>query len=162
MSAALRARVLALLAEHHVMTLASHGDDGPWAAAVFYAAQGLRLSFVSSPRSRHARQLERSPQVAATIQHDYADWPSIRGLQIAGRVQPVAPAELAAVRECYAQRYPLARAGGGAPEAILRAFERIRWYELVPSDIHLIDNRLGFGHREHLRCDDDTRDDAAR
>ncbi|MBN8507715.1 MAG: pyridoxamine 5'-phosphate oxidase family protein [Burkholderiales bacterium] len=150
----LRARVLALLAEHHVMTLATHGRDGPWAAAVFYAAQGLRLYFLSSPRSRHAQQMAESPQVAATIQHDYDDWPAIRGLQIAGRATPVPEPEAAAVRALYERRYPLIGAGAGLPQAILRALDRIRWYVLEPTDIHLIDNRLGFGHREHLRCGD--------
>jgi hypothetical protein len=148
----LRERVRALLAEHHVMTLATHGRDGPWAAAVFYAAQDLRLYFLSSPRSRHALQLAESPQVAATIQHDYADWPAIRGLQIAGRATPVPEPDVASVRALYEQRYPLIGAGGGMPQAILRALDRIRWYLLEPTDIHLIDNRLGFGHREHLRC----------
>ena len=33
---------------------------------------------------------------------------------------------------------------------ILEALDRIRWYEFAPDDIHLIDNTLGFGHREHL------------
>lgn len=153
MSDDLRARVLALLDEHHVMTLATHGHDGPWAAAVFYAAQGLRLYFLSSPRSCHARQLAESPQVAATIQRDYDDWPAIRGLQIAGRASPVPDGAVDDVRALYARRFPRIGAGAGMPQAILRALDRIRWYVLEPSDIHLIDNRLGFGHREQLRCD---------
>ena len=37
-----RARALAYVAGHHVMTLATQGPDGPWAAAVFYAADGFR------------------------------------------------------------------------------------------------------------------------
>jgi len=36
------------------------------------------------------------------------------------------------------------------PRKILEALDRIRWYELVPEDIHLIDNTLGFAHRELL------------
>lgn len=152
----LRERVQALLAEHHVMTLATQGREGPWAAAVFYAAQGLDLYFLSSPRSRHARQLSESPQVAATIQRDYDDWPEIRGLQIAGRVRPVAESDLARARALYERRYPRLGGAGGLPQAVLSALDRIRWYVLVPSDIHLIDNRLGFAHREHLRCGADA------
>ena len=96
MSPPLKARVLALLGEHHVMTLASVGADGPWAAAVFYAHDDLRLYFLSAPTSRHAVNL------------------------------------------------------AAEPRAIMEALNRIRWYEFVPDDIHLIDNTLGFGHREHL------------
>jgi uncharacterized protein YhbP (UPF0306 family) len=150
MSEALRSRVLALLGEHHVMTLASVGADGPWAAAVFYAHDDLRLYFLSAPTSRHAQNLARDARVAATIQRDYDDWPGIRGLQLAGTVRQVAGADEARVRTLYQQRYPLVGGGAGVPRAIMEALNKIRWYEFVPDDIHLIDNTLGFAHREHL------------
>ena len=43
MSANLPPEVAAYLAGHHVMTLATHGPEGPWAAAVFYAWTGRDL-----------------------------------------------------------------------------------------------------------------------
>jgi hypothetical protein len=60
--------------------------------------------------------------------------------------------EVADVRALYQQRHPLIGAGAGMPQAILRALDRIRGYVLEPTDIHPIDNQLGFGHRKHLRC----------
>jgi len=150
MSPPLKARVLALLGEHHVMTLATVGADGPWAAAVFYAHDDLRLYFLSAPTSRHAVNLAAEPRVAATIQRDYDDWPGIRGLQLAGTVRQVAEADEARVRTLYQQRYPLVGGGAGVPRAIMEALNKIRWYELVPEDVYLIDNTLGFAHREHL------------
>lgn len=150
MGESLRARILALLEEHHVMTLASAGAEGPWAAAVFYAHDNLRLYFLSSPTSRHAECLAADPRAAATIQRDYDDWPGIRGLQMSGSVRAVAAADEARVRALYQQRYPLIGGGAGVPRKILEALQRIRWYELVPEDIYLIDNTLGFAHREHM------------
>lgn len=150
MGASLRERVLALLGEHHVMTLSTIGADGPWAAAVFYAHEDLRLYFLSSPTSRHAENLARDARAAATIQRDYDDWPGIRGLQLAGTVREVARADEARVRALYQQRYPLIGGGAGMPRKLLEALDKIRWYEFVPKDIHLIDNTLGFAHREHL------------
>ncbi len=150
MGASLRERVLALLGEHHVMTLATVGADGPWAAAVFYAHEDLRLYFLSSPTSRHAENLARDPRAAATIQRDYDDWPGIRGLQLAGTVRAVAREDEARVRALYQERYPLIGGGAGMPRKLLEALDKIRWYEFVPDDIHLIDNTLGFAHREHL------------
>lgn len=150
MGAPLRSRVLALLGEHHVMTLATIGADGPWAAAVFYAHEDLRLYFLSAPTSRHAQNLAHDPRVAATIQRDYDDWPGIRGLQLAGTVREVAREDEARVRALYRERYPLIGGGAGVPRKILEALDRIRWYEFAPTDIHLIDNTLGFAHREHL------------
>ena len=150
MTETLREKALAFLGEHHVMTLATTGADGPWAAAVFYAHADLRLYFLSSPTSRHAACIAADPRVAATIQRDYDDWPGIRGLQLAGSVRAVAAEDEARVRALYQQRYPLIGGGAGVPRAILEALKKIRWYELVPEEIYLIDNTLGFAHREHF------------
>lgn len=150
MSMDLRERILAFLGEHHVMTLSTVGSDGPWAAAVFYAHDDLKLYFLSAPTSRHSEDLTHDPRVAATIQRDYDDWPGIRGLQIEGKVRTVAPEDESRIRTLYQKRYPLIGAGAGVPRAIMEALNKIRWYELVPEDIYLIDNTLGFAHREHL------------
>lgn len=150
MTIPLREKVLAFLGEHHVMTLSTSGPQGPWAAAVFYAHDNLRLYFLSSPTSRHAECLAADPRAAATIQRDYDDWPGIRGLQLTGSVRTVAAADEARVRALYQQRYPLIGGGAGVPRKILEALQKIRWYELVPEDIYLIDNTLGFAHREHM------------
>ena len=82
MNLSLRERVLEQLAEHHVLTLATAGPEGPWAAAVFYAHDGLTLYFLSSPNSRHSLNIADGAEVAATIQRDYDDWPGIHGLQL--------------------------------------------------------------------------------
>ena len=78
--------VAAYLRQHHVMTLATQGADGPWAAAVFYAEDGDDLVFVSSPNSRHCHDLAQEPRCAAAIHADAADWRSIQGIQLEGAV----------------------------------------------------------------------------
>lgn len=153
MPAPLRDRILTFLAEHHVMTLATVGPDGPWAAAVFYASEDLRLYFLSAPSTRHAQHLAAHPRVAASIQRDYDDWPGIRGLQLVGEVHLVESGDQARVRGLYQQRFPLIGGGAGVPRKILEALDKIRWYEFRPCDIYLIDNRLGFAHREHWSSD---------
>ena len=83
-------RALAYLAEHHVMTLATHGPLGLWAAAVFYASDGFQLYFLSAGHTRHAQNMAASPRVAATIQEDYDDWTAIQGIQLEGTARPLA------------------------------------------------------------------------
>ena len=80
----LREQVQSYLREHHVMTLASHGDEEVWAAAVFYANDGFSIYFLSSPISRHCRNLAGNPRVSAAIHEDYADWREIKGVQLEG------------------------------------------------------------------------------
>ncbi len=147
-------RIDAFLDAHHVMTLATVGERGPWAAAVFYAPErtpaGRALVFLSSPRSRHAEDLARDPRVAVTIQRDYDDWPEITGVQAEGRVERVDGDSRERLRALYAQRFPrVARAPGRVAEALAR----VHWYRFVPARMYLIDNRLGFGHRDEIDCD---------
>ena len=61
---------------------ATRGPEGPWAAAVFYANTGFALYFLSSPTSRHGRNIGGNAKAAATIQEDYSDWREIKGIQL--------------------------------------------------------------------------------
>lgn len=150
MDDALRSEVLAYLAAHNVVTLATAGPDGPWAAAVFYVNEGLRLYFLSSPRSRHARDLALDPHAAGTIQEDYRDWPEIKGIQLEGRVAEVTGAELERVRALYAAKFPVVADAAGAPPALAAALAEVSWYALTPEALHLVDNSAGFGRRKRL------------
>lgn len=150
MSEALREEVLRQLADHHVMTLATAGADGLWAAAVFYANDGTDLYFLSSPASRHGIHLAEHGAVAATIQRDYADWPAIKGIQMEGEVALLGGAEETYAREVYARKFPLVGALARAPAVIVKALAKVRWYRLRPRRLFYIDNGKGFGHRDEL------------
>jgi uncharacterized protein YhbP (UPF0306 family) len=148
--AALRSTVLAYLDAHHVVTLAT---SEPWAAAVFYVNDGFTLYFLSSPRSRHAQRLDADPRVAATVQEDYRDWRSVKGVQLEGTVHVVERTRVADVRKLYAAKFPVIAGGDGRTAAIAAALARIRWYELRPTAIHFLDNAQGFGHRATIDPD---------
>lgn len=149
MALKLPAPVATYLRQHHVMTLATQGVDGPWAAAVFYAEDGDDLVFVSSPNSRHCRDLAQEPRCAAEIHADAADWRSIQGIQLEGAVSALEGADLRRAQQLYGERFPFVRPGG-APAAILQALARVRWYRLRIARLYFIDNRLGFGQRQQF------------
>lgn len=96
-----RERVEDYLRTHRVATLATMAGDGPWAAAVFYASDGEALYFLSSPNSRHCRNLEQDPRAAATIQGDYGDWSEIKGVQMEGNVSRLRGADEERARQLY-------------------------------------------------------------
>jgi len=137
------------LVQHHVMTLATQGSDGPWAAALFYVRDGDDLIFLSSPSSRHCRELALQPRCAATIQSDADDWRAIQGIQIEGRVSELHGAERSRAERLYGERFPFVRPGS-APAAIVLALARVRWYHLRISRLYFIDNRRGFGQRQQF------------
>ncbi|MBI5911597.1 MAG: pyridoxamine 5'-phosphate oxidase family protein [Betaproteobacteria bacterium] len=141
-----RDRALDYLGRHCVMTLATHGPEGPWAAAVFYANDGFNLYFVSSPASRHGLNLAAHARVAATVHEDYHDWREIKGIQLEGSVELVSAAEEASIRELYGKKFPLA----AAPAAIAAAFAKVRWYRLAAVRAYFVDNSAGFGHRDQV------------
>lgn len=147
MSAEARQRALAYVTGHHVMTLVTHGPLGLWAAAVFYADEGFRLYFLSAGHTRHAQNLAASPRVAATIQEDYADWPTIRGIQLEGTVRQLAGEEREAAIDRYRRKYPFLEQ---ATPAIVTALARVNWYCLTPERLYLIDNSRGFGYRDEI------------
>jgi len=147
-------RLRALLASHRVMTLASLGAQGPWAAAVFYAEifgdDRLRLVFVSSPSSRHVAELEADSRAAASIHGEPDDWRAIRGVQVAGRVRALDGAALPAARQAYASKFPHIGDPARAPEPIARAFAHVRWFALHVERAFLTDNAISFGQRAEL------------
>lgn len=140
-------RVQAYLRTCHVATLATMGADGPWAAAVFYVSAGYTLYFLSSPRSRHCRNLEQDPRVAVTIHADYSEWHEIKGVQLEGEATQLTGTEEERARQLYASKFPLI---GRAPAAIASALSRVRWYSIVPARLFFIDNSIGFGHRDEI------------
>ena len=150
MSLVLPQPVADYLSGHHVMTLATQGSDGPWAAAVFYVDDGLSLVFLSSPGSRHGRHLAQDPRCAATIQDNVADWSQIKGIQLEGRVGELHGDEQAHARRRYGERFPIVGLVASAPAAIVEALAKVRWYRLVPERLYFIDNGRGFGHRDEI------------
>lgn len=150
MPSGLRARVQRYLREHHVATLASQGDDGAWAAAVFYASDAFAIYFLSSPSSRHCRNLAANPRAAAAVHEDYADWKEIKGVQMEGVVSMLAGEEEEQARRLYGAKFPLVAGAGRAPASIVEALAKVRWYKLTPERLYFIDNSAGFGHRDEI------------
>jgi len=138
------------LDRHHVMTLATCGADGPWAAAVFYVNAGSTLFFLSSPASRHCRNLAEDPRCAGTIQEDYSGWLQIKGVQLEGRVRELHGDESRLARQRYGDKFPVVGGLATAPAAIVAALAKVRWYCLQAERLHFIDNSRGFGHREQI------------
>jgi uncharacterized protein YhbP (UPF0306 family) len=141
--------VVDYLAARNVMTLATLGPEGPWAAAVFYAGEGSSLVFLSSPASRHCRNLALDARCAATIQEDCADWAGIKGIQLEGRVLELQGEEREHAQRLYAAKFPVA-VPADAPPAVREALARVRWYRLLAERLRFIDNSRGFGHREEF------------
>lgn len=143
----LQTAVLAYLAKHHVLTLATVGADGVWAAAVFYVNQQFDFYFLSAGHTRHGRHLGSVARVAATIQADYADWQAIQGVQLEGRVTLLQGDEQATAVALYKQKFPFLQQ---ADASMQTAMTKVNWYHLQAERLYFIDNSKGLGHREQV------------
>ena len=142
-----RERALLYLRNHQVMTLATAGGDGIWAAAVFYVNEGFDLYFLSAGHTRHARHIAANGRVAATIQEDYPGWEEIKGIQLEGSARRLEGAERDTAILLYEEKYPFV---AQADQQIQAALARVDWYRLRPDALYFVDNSRGFGFRDRV------------
>src|SRR6516165_822498 len=90
MDDATRRKILALLDQHRVMTIATLRRDGwPQVTTVGYVNEGLTLYFLCGLESQKAANLALDDRVSLTIDHDTSDLMAIAGLSMAAHAQPV-------------------------------------------------------------------------
>jgi uncharacterized protein YhbP (UPF0306 family) len=143
----MRERLLKFLREHQVLTLAVMEADGsPYAAALFYAVdEELRFHVVTDPATRHGKAMLANPSVAGTIQLDRQQWHEIRGVQFRGLCRQLGSEERVRAWEVYRTRFVFLQ----QPDTTLtRELANTALWRIDPTWIRLIDNRLGFGHKE--------------
>src|SRR5512141_2656341 len=91
MDDAIRQKILTILEQHRIMTIATLRPDGwPQATTVGYANEGTTLYFLCGPDSQKAVNLARDDRVCLTIDHDTPQVMEISGLSMAARAQVVA------------------------------------------------------------------------
>ncbi len=158
--AELREAILAMLAAHNTLTLATSNASGePWAATVFYASDPeLNLYFVSDQRTRHGQDLAAQPRLAAAINPDCGTWNEVRGLQLAGQVEVLGGTARLAGLKHYLAKFADVRALFQQPrdaneKTIAERLRAAQLYCLRPGFIRLIDNRRWFGYKAELRLD---------
>lgn len=153
-----RRRIANFLAARNTASLATRGDQRPWAASVFFVSDDdLNLYFVTDPKTLHGQHLDDGP-VAATINEDVGDWSAIQGVQLTGWANRLSDAERSAALPLYLRKFPDVRHMVDAPTSEQERLigERLMatpFYRVKPDWIRLIDNRIRFGFKEELTLD---------
>jgi nitroimidazol reductase NimA-like FMN-containing flavoprotein (pyridoxamine 5'-phosphate oxidase superfamily) len=140
----IRRKIVELLDQHRLMTIATNRPDGwPQATTVGYVNDGLTIYFLCGPQSQKAQNLERDNRVSLTIDHDTDDPMAITGLSMAALTYPVLdPAEQAKAIYLLGTRYP-EYAALPMPKA-----EEILIVRIVPKVVSVLDYSKGFGHSD--------------
>jgi nitroimidazol reductase NimA-like FMN-containing flavoprotein (pyridoxamine 5'-phosphate oxidase superfamily) len=146
MQSDLRQKILQLLDEHRIMSLATLRPDGwPQVTTVGYVSEGLVLFFLCGRDSQKARNLAADNRVSLTIDHDVGDPMAISGLSMAARAFPVtSEAEIRdAILTKLPKKYP--EYSGMMPDLDLA---QIAVFRVVPEVISVLDYSRGFGHAD--------------
>jgi nitroimidazol reductase NimA-like FMN-containing flavoprotein (pyridoxamine 5'-phosphate oxidase superfamily) len=146
----IKRRILALLEQHRIMTIATLRPDGwPQATTVGYVSDGLTLYFLCGLDSQKAANLAHDERVSLTIDHDTPDLMAITGLSMAARAQPVTDqAEAEKVLRMMPLKYP---AQTKLPVPMPKPGD-VRIFRLTPTVISVLDYSKGFGHTDLVVC----------
>ncbi|MGA2111029.1 MAG: pyridoxamine 5'-phosphate oxidase family protein [Anaerolineales bacterium] len=136
-------RLLKICEQCSAMTIASVGAEGQAMAACVYFAftPDLNFYFLSSAQTQHIQNLRRDPRAAVSLSPVGTRWQDLRGVQMRGIVTPSQGEEEQRGRSVYYSRFPFA-------QALERAQQATDLHCFRPDWVRLIDNRLGFGHKE--------------
>ena len=146
----IRQKILALLDQHRIMTVATLRPDGwPQATTVGYVNEGLTLYFLCGLDSQKARNLAQDDRISLTIDHDTADLMAITGLSMAARAHAVVDrAEAEKVLRMLPLKYPEAK-----PLPMkMPGPDEVRLFRVTPLVISVLDYTKGFGHTDHVVC----------
>ena len=150
MEAELQRKILALLDQHRIMTIATIRPDGwPQATTVGYVNEGLTLYFLCGLDSQKAKNLAQDDRVSLTIDHDTPDLMAITGLSMAAHAKPVTDrTEAEKVLRMLPLKYP------DAPPLPIKmpSPDEIRLFRVTPKIISVLDYSKGFGHTDLVTC----------
>jgi len=150
MNEQIKEKILALLDQHRIMTIATLRPDGwPQATTVGYVNEGLTLYFICGLESQKAANLARDDRVSITIDHDTSNLMSIAGLSMAAHAQPVTDR---AEAERILHRLPLKYPEQVALPMPMPSPEEIRIFRVTPTVISVLDYSKGFGHTDLVTC----------
>ena len=133
----LHKRIKTLLRRHHLLSIATVSEHGPWCASCFYAWDEKNNSLVitTDPATRHGSEFLASPAIAGTIALETWRVGRIRGIQFTGIIREPSDEDLRRAKKIYLRRFPYA------------ALTELHLWVIELNHIKLTDNRLGFGKK---------------
>lgn len=150
MNEQIKEKIMALLDQHRIMTLATLRPDGwPQATTVGYVNEGLTLYFLCGLESQKAANLAGDDRVSLTIDHDVSDLMAITGLSMAAHAQPVTDRTEA---EKVLRMLPLKYPDQVSLPVPMPSAEEVRIFRVTPTVISVLDYSKGFGHTDLVAC----------
>jgi nitroimidazol reductase NimA-like FMN-containing flavoprotein (pyridoxamine 5'-phosphate oxidase superfamily) len=150
MNEEMRRKILTILDQHRIMTIATLRPDGwPQATTVGYANEGLTIYFLCGLDSQKAKNLARDDRVSLTIDHDTPQVMDITGLSMAAQAKAVADrGEAEKALSLLMRKYPQQNS---LPLPMPNP-EDVRIFRVTPKVISVLDYSKGFAHTDLVTC----------
>lgn len=146
----IRRKIMDILDQHRIMTIATVRPDGwPQATTVGYVNEGLKIYFLCGRESQKAYNLARDDRVSLTIDHDTANLMAITGLSMAGHAKAV---EDRTEAEKVLRMLPLKYTDLPPLPMPMPTPDDIRIFHVTPAVISVLDYSKGFGHTDLVIC----------
>ena len=152
---ALKKLAVDLIEGQSTMTLATAKGNVAWSAPVYYVFFKSCFYFFSDPTSRHIQESLASGQASCSIFANASTWQEIRGIQMSGHMENVAP-RLGAIQviRAYLKKFPFTKDFFKPGQALdLDAFVtrfKVKLYCFKPTLVYYQDNSIRFGFREEV------------
>lgn len=130
-------RIRKFFRKHHVLTIATSTDAGPWCANCFYVylEEENALVFTTGPETRHGKEFLINKLVAGSVVLETRIIGMIRGIQFRGIISEPEGELAAKSKRAYLKRFPVAM-----------LMDTHLWVVQL-TYIKMTDNRLGFGKK---------------
>ena len=146
----IKRKIVTLLDQHRIMTVATLRPDGwPQATTVGYVNEGLTLYFLCGLDSQKAKNLARDDRVSLTIDHDTPDLMKITGLSMAAHTHAVVDR---AEAENVLRMLPLKYRDALPLPLKMPSPDEVRLFRVSPTVISVLDYSKGFGHTDLVNC----------
>lgn len=132
-------KILSLIYEHHIFTLAVTRGNQPWCSTCFYIYNEEKNLFIftSEENTRHIRDAVETGNflTAGAIALETKMIGKLRGIQFSGTMFKLEGSDLKSAKKAYHKKFPIAR------------FSTLYLWGIMPDIIKMTDNRLGFGKK---------------
>jgi uncharacterized protein YhbP (UPF0306 family) len=130
------------LTKYNILTLATVSPDNKALAhTVEYVSDGTTVYFATSKSTRKIRDILGNPSVAYTVDEDYKDWMTIKGVQMEGVAKVLSDAkEIERAAALYIAKFPFVAQFPPNPDMV--------FVKIEPAEGSFLDYTKGFTHRD--------------
>lgn len=139
-------RIIEVLKNTHLMSLATNDENGPWVADVIFVHDNdLNIYWISDPNTRHSKAITFNKKVAGTITNSTKSKELNFGIQFEGRAEKLEGVQINLLTKHLAKR----SRPKPTPSQAIEILNNKSWYKLTPTKIYLIDEEnFGFNRQE--------------